>query len=357
MLRRPRHKRHCDESLNGGIQPLIKSVIGNPMISHYLQVCISYEFELHSLGRLSANKRKTVIRTPLFVNIDVGIEPTKITDFMNLYTFKDEWDQDDLDGMLQFHHFASIRSGIPVESALTDSNIALWKQAREVADEDGDEGKAVALIRFVNNMKQAVTCTITIGDDALETARDGEPFVMGSALTGKKTIQPLGIYSCLEYVVIFRSSLCLFLTILPHRYLNTHIRSDKSNRLFLRAPMRDVDKELIRDAGRNKDSHAAQALRIKMKREAVYVSHRVELEVSRDGTHDRVRVVGPVDREVVDNIMSERIERLGLDAQQPDIDIPEAVEIAPPGPNLPQNRAERRRLEQQMKKAQKKGKR
>jgi len=56
--------------------------------------------------------------------------------------------------------------------------------------------------------------------------------------------------------------------------MNTHIRSDLRDQLLLRSTMRPSDKEVIRDAGRNKNAHAPQALRLKMAREGVYVSRR-----------------------------------------------------------------------------------
>ncbi|KAF9534078.1 hypothetical protein CPB83DRAFT_422685 [Crepidotus variabilis] len=197
----PIHKTQCDPSLDGGIQPLIKSVTGNPMLAHYLKICIAFEFNLHiPKNKWEPKSWKAIIRSPLYVHIDVGIEPTKITDFMHLYTFKDKWPgvKKDIDGMLQFHHIYSAKSGLNPEAIMNHTNAQIWGHSREAADEDGLEDNMVVLVRFANDMKQSVTCTMVIDDDALESAREAAPFTQTSALTGKTTEHAMGIPSCLE---------------------------------------------------------------------------------------------------------------------------------------------------------------
>ena len=169
------------------------------MLSHYLQLCVSLEFDLHRINtRQSASeKAQSLLRSPLLARIDVGIEPTQITDFMNLYTFGDQWDQDDLEGMLQLHHLTSTRSEIPIEST-TDINMSIWKHAHKMADEDGDADRAMVLVQFVNNFKQAITCPIVVGQEALKSAKRAKLFTNCLALTGKETDHPLSIASCFE---------------------------------------------------------------------------------------------------------------------------------------------------------------
>jgi len=232
-----------------------------------------------------------------------------------LYTFGDQWDENDLEGMLQLHHLTSTRSGIPIES-INDTNISMWKHIREVADQDGDEDCAVVLVQFVNNFKQAITCPVIVGQEAISSARRAKPFTSCSALTGKETDHPLSIASCFEY-------------------MNTHIRSDRGNRLLLRAPMRESDKALIREAGQKTGSYSpqAQSLRVKVQREGVYVSHRVVLPAG--GAVGLARDPLPFERQV---------ERGHIQEGQAPSDAP------------PRNRAERRRLEQELKKQQKRKK-
>jgi len=74
-------------------------------------------------------------------------------------------------------------------------------------------------------------------------------------------------------------SLLLSLTLI-YRYMNTHIRSDRSNRLLLQALMWESDKNLIWEVGQNAESHAPHSLWVKVQWEGVYVSHRVVLPAS-----------------------------------------------------------------------------
>lgn len=100
--------------------------------------------------------------------------------------------------------------------------------------------------------------------------------------------------------------------------------------------MRESDKNLIREAGRNVESHAPRSLRVKVQREGVYVSHRVVLPAG-----------GALGSSQRDPLPLERQIEGGLpviqDGQAPP-DVP------------PRNRAERRRLEQELKKQQKRRK-
>ncbi|KAF9475955.1 hypothetical protein BDN70DRAFT_996036 [Pholiota conissans] len=313
----PIHKPNCSSEYGNGIQSLIKSVTGNPMISHYIQVCLSLKFGFHHLRSMSPSKRETVLRAPLSVHIDVGIEPTKIGDFMALYTYPEEWDKDELEGMLQFHHLSGPKDWVP-ERRLTDSEIAMWRQARQSADEDGEKNYPVVMVQFVNNFKQRITCTFTVDDEAMGQARRGIPFTVGSAITGKLTDKPLTIPNCFEY-------------------LNTHIRADKKNQLLLRAPMRLCDKELIRDAGRNAPGHAAQMLLLKMKHEGVYVSYSSEFVAEAAAA----RAAGAEARNNA---------RANAEAQEGEDEVEVGAGQAPEPPKPPMNRAERRRLEREMKK-------
>jgi hypothetical protein len=98
--------------------------------------------------------------------------------------------------------------------------------------------------------------------------------------------------------------------------------------------MRESDKNLIREAGRNTDSHGPRSLRVKVQREGVYVSHRVVLPAG--GALGSIRRDPlPLERQIEGGLIQ--------DGQAPP-DVP------------PRNRAERRRLEQELKKQQKRRK-
>ncbi|KAF8880808.1 hypothetical protein CPB84DRAFT_1965714 [Gymnopilus junonius] len=315
----PIHKEHCKQGLGEGIGPLIKSVTGNPMLSHYIQVCLSLQFRLHQLHRLQSEAdRKKIIRAMHLAHIDVGIEPSKITDFMNLYHFKN-WDKPDMEGMLQFHDLVSPWPGLP-EGSVSEMHYEMWKTARTEADEEGGSHCAVVLIQFANNFQQSIVCPFIIGEDAIDTARRAPSFTMVSALSGKEIVYPMNIASCFEY-------------------MNTHIRSDKNDRLRLRAPMREIDKELIRKAGKEPEegdaqkleNHAVRALRVKVGREYVYKSQTMKQIQEDRRTAAVVRATAVGEERQIEGVPQE---------QQ-----------ANPGQKL--NRAERRRLERELKKEQK----
>ncbi|KAF8175858.1 hypothetical protein BJ912DRAFT_1147013 [Pholiota molesta] len=322
----PIHKPNCSTEYGDGIQPLIKCVTGNPMLSHYIQVCLALTFSLHRLHALPAAQRSTVRRAALAAHIDVGIEPSAIGEFMRLYTYPEERDPElDADGvategMLQFHNLSRSDAWVPARP-LSPTDIAMWRQAREDADADGERDNAVVLVRFVNNFKQMITCLFVVGDEALGQARRNMPFTMVSAITGKKTDKPLSVATCFEY-------------------LNSHIRADKKNQLLLRAPMRECDKELIRDAGRNKDGHAPKMLLLKMSREAVYVSYSKEFV-------DEAAAERLAAEEARKNPLPEsrQIEGQAEEERERDEEARQAQEVP-----KPMNRADRRRLEREMKK-------
>lgn len=264
---RPSHRLKCKKVDGSGIERLIKSFNANALLFHWLQVCLVLEFNL-------LNER--VLDRPLLAHIDVGIEPTKITEFMSLFTYGAKFDRENMQGMLQLDLLSSERYGMPPRPVI-EMDMELWQFSRTHADANSP----VVLVKYVNNCVQAITSPIVISDEAFEEARLAEPFIVGSALTGKKTEKPLCVDSILEYDFFYLRFLTLILTCLRccYRYINTHIRADLRDQLSLRAPMRPLDKEMIRDAGRNKNTHPSQALRLKMAREGVYVKHGVVVTI------------------------------------------------------------------------------
>ena len=103
------------------------------------------------------------------------------------------------------------------------------------------------------------------------------------------------------------------------RYMNIHIRSDGPD------PMRKPDKNHIQKVGQNEASHAPHSLWVKVQREGVYVGHRVIFPPS-----------GAIRRDPLS------LEKWVEDGSIRDGQVP------PDAP--PRNWAERRRLEQELKK-------
>lgn len=134
--------------------------------------------------------------------------------------------------------------------------------------------------------------------------------------------------------------------------MNVHIRSDTNDRLRLRRSMRQHDKDLVKDAGRKQIvRQSVNAFRIKINREYVYKSHKVELVIPPGGTEEdaRVNVVQTVSREEGDRINEQVVNRMHAIRFDDDTTGQEGQLGRPP-----RNRAERRQLEREMKKAAKK---
>ena len=117
---------------------------------------------------------------------------------------------------------------------------------------------------------------------------------------------------------------------------------------MLRAPVRPSDKELIRDAGRQKNEHAPRMLRLKMSREGVYVSHPSSalnsVAVRQEASGSQTRRTASTSAEPLPE--SRQIE----DGPQESTDVGEEPRAST------MNRAERRRQQQEQKKAAKKRK-
>ncbi len=108
--------------------------------------------------------------------------------------------------------------------------------------------------------------------------------------------------------------------------------------------MRSSDKELIRDAGRQKNEHAPRMLRIKMSREGVYVSHPSS---ALNTVAVRKEASGGQTRRTASTSANPLPESRQIEAQPQ-----ESTDAA----QEPRNRAERRRQQQEQKKAAKKRK-
>ena len=75
-----------------GIEKPIKSFNANKMFFYWLHVRLVLEFNL---------LEDCCMDQPLRIHINVGIEPTKIAEFMNLFTYGAKFDNEDMQGMLQ----------------------------------------------------------------------------------------------------------------------------------------------------------------------------------------------------------------------------------------------------------------
>jgi hypothetical protein len=241
----PKHKQTCHEVEGSGISRLVRKLAANKLLLVYLQVCLVLHFDL---------LHNPTLDKPFMARIDVGIEPSDISVFLQLFAGIDRESRSQTEGMLQLNALT------PCELAttpLTQNRLKLWRHAREEANAEGCSLDPVGLVEFVNDSEHSLTIPIHIQSAALLIAQRADPFTRVSALTGRRTETPLSDMSCLEFI-------------------NTHIRADSKNLLLLRTNMREADKEIIHGAGRGEDKQAVVILKEKMARELIYRVHYTE---------------------------------------------------------------------------------
>ncbi|KAG1863626.1 hypothetical protein DFJ58DRAFT_774202 [Suillus subalutaceus] len=239
----PTHKPRChDVERSSGALKFIRMFILNPILMGLLKVSIVIDCGLIENPRIGFD-------VPFGVRVDIAIEPSNILNFIELY-LNNKSPGEKLQGMVQ------VNAMTPWE--LTPERLNIWREARARHDAEGFAKDPVGLVDFID-----VNCTEDSGNSAtaefhfprivLDIAKEREPFLRVSAITGAEFTEPMTAMACLES-------------------LNMHIRADKENQLYLRTDMTDQDKEVIRAAGRNEDTCLARIVKEKMQRERIYAS-------------------------------------------------------------------------------------
>ncbi|KAJ7244867.1 hypothetical protein C8J57DRAFT_1363178 [Mycena rebaudengoi] len=236
----PRHKKFCTPVEGSGILKLVQTFASNSVLMRHLQACLVLHFDL---------LRNPHLDKPFMARIDIGIEPADMPEFCRIYLNQPV---DTVMGMVQINAFTPLTS---TELAnLTPMRHDMWRTARDQANEAGNRRNPVGLLEFAKGFsEQTITIPVYVSSEALQLVRESSPWVMRSAITGAETESPFNIETCMEF-------------------MNTHIRSDKKNKLLLRTEMLPADIEIIRNAGRGVDGNAVRDLKAKMARETIYKS-------------------------------------------------------------------------------------
>ncbi|KAG1845395.1 hypothetical protein C8R48DRAFT_779907 [Suillus tomentosus] len=251
---RSTHKPTCRaDERSSGLYKLVRMFSVNPVLMGYLKCGIVFECGLLDNPRIGFD-------TPFLARVEIAIEPSDPLNFGGLYV-NDPTVEEKLEGIMQ--------------APLTPRRLNTWREAR--ARYDNAEGFAedpVGLVEFIghrctDDSTNSMTAELHIPKMTLLCAMTRAPFTSVSAITGIQTKKPLSAASCLELVLRFYIAL-QYLTITVYRFINSHIRADKQNQLFLRTEMTEEDKEVIRAAGRNEDTFSVRILKEKMEREQLY---------------------------------------------------------------------------------------
>jgi hypothetical protein len=181
---RPTHKPTCGPEVKGsGILKLAQNFFSNKLISLFLQICLILDFDL--LRNRSTNR-------PLMARLDVGIEPSDITLFLQLLYGADIGTN--VEGIFQINAVSPDGSGRP----LSANHMEIWRDARNQITAQGFASDPVVIVELVKDSKNSIHLPLHIQEAAFIVARRAEPFVNVSALTGVKTEKPMSAMACIE---------------------------------------------------------------------------------------------------------------------------------------------------------------
>lgn len=223
----------------------------------FLDVCCIFEFGL--LQHRSADKL-------MMVHVNIGIEPADSATTMTILMEK-EVDTSNVTGMVQINDLRKI----PDSTVPSQARLKLWREAKTAAAPD----VPVVVIEMAKGLdRNSVTTAIAISEAAFKAATDTQPLRYTSPITGQTREMPMSGPNMLEYD---HTAGCLVSSDFVSRFLNHHIRSDRSNQLLLRTKMKDQDLQILRDVARGDTTQIPVLMfRAKMAREpAAYTCYEV----------------------------------------------------------------------------------
>ncbi|KAJ7502694.1 hypothetical protein B0H11DRAFT_646961 [Mycena galericulata] len=242
----PLHKTSCSNvnaSVNVG--KIAEILHASSFLNTNLQCCFVLAFDLINQPRL--NK-------PFVARLDLGVEPTEIIKFSEVYTGRHT--DSPIPGMVQLNAFKPIP-----DSAIQEDWKLIWRQTKEAAESAGFPDATVCILLVSKSSGLFSIFPYILHPSVFDLVRRTPTLTCTSALTGKVTEMPFDLGGCLEM-------------------MNKHIRADNKDRLSLRTEMTAADIITIRDAAlgnvqptRPADQwahFAAKILKEKMAREALY---------------------------------------------------------------------------------------
>ncbi|OJA12208.1 hypothetical protein AZE42_09562 [Rhizopogon vesiculosus] len=242
----PTHKPKCKsevERTSGILVKLVAEFYANQELMAGLQFAAILACDLLNNSRLG-------IDMPFLARVDIAVQPSELGHFITLF-LDGKTIPKRLQGMIQLN--AITPWGATTDGPLTPSQLRAWREARAKANAGGFTKNRVGLVEIINNGENTGSL-IFIGDmlmphECLQVARKREPFEFASVLTGFRYKKHMVASTCLEST-----------------------RADTQNQLLLRSEMTEQEKEVIRAAGRGKDTLATRLLKAKMKSEYLYAT-------------------------------------------------------------------------------------
>lgn len=195
LVVRSRHKTWCTPAERPkGIKKLVETLVCNITLITMLQVCAALDLDLNN------DKKKEIgFKIPFMMRVDIAVEPSDVYSFVKLF-LTDEPASDKMEGMIQFNRFHSHIPGKSGYVPLTKMRDAMWHSEREKLDGNPvRRDDPLGLLEFVNNDSDfSITMPLPVYSGAMKVARNKEPFVMLSGLTGASFQKPMTVASCME---------------------------------------------------------------------------------------------------------------------------------------------------------------
>lgn len=200
-----------------------------------IQSCFALAFDLQHRQQLDR---------PFAARLDIGVEPTDILKFYDVYTGRPT--DSNIPGMVQLNAFTPFP-----DTFIEEGWMSIWRKARETASLNGFPNAAVGILIVSKSSGLICTYALMIQQRIIDYIRQTPKLTNISAVTGQTTEQPLDVAGCMEYAIFTVSALHNLLTVCAfcvHRMMNKHIRADTKNLLSLRTEMTESDIKTIRDA-------------------------------------------------------------------------------------------------------------
>jgi hypothetical protein len=158
-----------------------------------LQVCAALDLDL-----INDSKKEIGFKYPFMIRLDIGVEPADVYSFVKLFLTDDSLPEK-MEGMIQVNHFHSHIPGQSGYVPLTKMRDTMWCSEREKLNVNPiHRNDPLGLLEFVNDSDFSITMPLPVYTGPMKLAREKDPFVMLSGLTGASSEKPMTVASCME---------------------------------------------------------------------------------------------------------------------------------------------------------------
>lgn len=196
---RPSHKLACQAGANkGNIKALMRSLVfGHPLLAYFIHIsaCI-----LHGLNvDMPDSQRRARIEAPLYMQIDIGIEPANIDEMMRLCRHPKSYNFHSVEGMLQIYRLSMAD---PV-SFMLPSAAAAAHAMRARMNAEGEQDIPLVLVAVVSSTEVCMQFPLGLPPGPMPHTNTHDVFLNQTVRDG--TIASPRVADYIKYVVVFPS--------------------------------------------------------------------------------------------------------------------------------------------------------